>query len=171
MTTGQKIEELRKKSQLEYARGSYEDGIDSSLELIELLDESSVHQRMLAFQWELAARMYLQMNQPLKAEAAARNCLDAYLRCKTADANGWVPEGDSYLADFRMTLALSLAYQKRYAEAMQYAEQWEQTHLKMRGPDDPYVKEVVAGHMKRMRARLAGIAVPDNAPDHSVSKS
>ncbi len=170
MTTGQKIEELRKRSQEEYTRGSYADGIDSSLELIDLIDESSVHQRMLAFQWELAARMYLQMNQPLKAEAAARNSLDAYLRYKTADANGWDPENDSYLADFRMTLALSLAYQKRYAEAMQYAEQWEKTHLKMRGPDDPYVKEVVARHMKRMRARLADIAAQDNAPDHSVSK-
>ena len=171
MTTGQKIEELRKKSKEEYARGSYKDGIESSRELIDLLDESSVHQRMVAFQWELVARMYLQMKEPLKAEAAARNSLDSYLRYKTADASDWDPENDSYLADFRMTLAISLAYQKRYAEAMQYAEQWERTHLKMRGPEDPFVKEVVAQHMKRMRARLAGVAVPDNDPDHSGSKS
>ena len=165
MTIGQKIEELRKKSKEEYARGIYKDGIESSRELIELLDESSVHQRMAAFQWELVARMYLQMNQPLKAEAAARNSLDAYLRYKTADASGWDPENDSYLADFRMTLALSLAYQKRYAEAMPYAEQWERVHLKVRGPDDPFVKDVVARHMKRMRARLAGLPVSENDQD------
>lgn len=170
MTTGQKIEELQKRSKEQYARGNYKEGIDSSLELIDLLDESSVHQRMIAFQWELVARMYLQMKQPHEAEAAARNSLDAYLRYKTADASGWDPANDSYLADFRMTLAISLAYQKRYAEAMQYAEQWERTHLKMRGPEDPFVKEVVAQHMKRMRARLAGVVVPDNDPDHSGSK-
>jgi tetratricopeptide (TPR) repeat protein len=170
MTTGQKIEHLRKKSTEEYMQADYEDGIKSSHELIALLDESRVHQRLAAFQWELVARMYLRMNRPVEAEMAARKSLDGYLRYKTADVSDWDPEGDSYLADFRMTLALSLAYQKRYAEAMPYAEQWERVHLKVRGPDDPFVKDVVARHMKRMRARLAGLPVSENGQDEHTGK-
>lgn len=151
-------------------RGNYEDGIESSHELIALLDDSFVHQRLAAFQWELVARMYLKMNRPVEAETAARKGLNGYLGYKTADVSDWEPENDSYLADFRMTLALSLAYQKRYAEAMPYAEQWERVHLKVRGPDDPFVKDVVARHMKRMRARLAGLPVSENGPDEHAAK-
>ena len=143
-------------------QADYKNGIESSHELIALLDDSRVHQRLAAFQWELVARMYLRMNRPIEAEMAARKSLDGYLGYKTADVSGWDSENDSYLADFRMTLALSLAYQKRYAEAVPYAEQWERVHLKMRGPDDPFVKDVVARHMKRMRARLAGLPVSED---------
>lgn len=171
MTTGQKIEYLRKKSAEEDIRGNYEAGIELSHELIALLDDSRVHQRLAAFQWELIARMLLRTNRHAEAEKAARKGLDGYLHYK-ADNSGWDPERDCYLADFRMTLALSLAYQKRYAEAMLYAEQWERVHLKVRGPDDPFVKDVVARHMKRMRARLAGLPVSEkDQDDHAGQKN
>jgi len=162
MTTEETIEDLRERSLEAESQKNYEGAIALSHELISLLGDDRLHLRMAAFQWELMARMYLHLNEFLKAEMAAKNSLEIYVHYRKAVGGNWDPERDCYFADFRMTLALSLAYQKRYAEAMPYAEQWERVHLKMRKPDDPFVTEVVARHMKRMRARLAGLPVSDN---------
>ena len=162
MTTEEKIYELRKRSWEEESQAHYELGIALSHELLGLLGNSRTDLKFAAMQWERVAHMHLQLKQPVEAEAAARKSLEAYLRNRSMLEGKWDPEGDTYLADFRMALALSLAYQKRYAEAMPYAEQWERVHLKVRGPDDPFVKDVVVRHMKRMRARLAGLSVSEN---------
>jgi len=170
MTIEQKIQDLRKRSWAEESQGHYEAGISLSHELFGLVGDSRTDLKLAALQWERVARMHLRLNQPIEAEAAARNSLEAYMRNRAMLEGKWDPEGDTYLADFRMVLALSLAYQKRYAEAMPYAEQWERVHLKVRGPDDPFVKDVVARHMKRMRARLAGLPVSENGQDEHSAK-
>lgn len=162
MTTQDKIQNLRARSWEEESQENYESAIGLSRELLGLLGDSRQDLKLAALQWERVARMHLRLNQPIEAEAAARNSLETYMRNRAMLEGKWDPEGDTYLADFRMVLALSLAYQKRYAEAMPYAEQWERVHFKVRGPDDPFVKDVVARHMKRMRARLAGEPVQEN---------
>lgn len=83
----------------------------------------------------------------------------------------WNPDGDTYLADFRMVLAISLAYQKRYAEAFPLAELWERVHLKFKEPDDPFILNVVIPHMRRMRARVAGIPYPWPVEESSQAAS
>ncbi len=171
MTTGQKIQELRARSWEEESQGHYETGISLSHELLGLVGESSADLKLAALQWERVALMYLKLKRPVEAEAAARKSLETYLRNRSMLEGKWDPEGDTYLADFRMALALSLAYQKRYAEAMPYAEQWERVNLNVRGADDPFVKDVVAGHMKRMRARFAGIPVSENSQDDHASSA
>jgi hypothetical protein len=169
MTTGAKIQALRERSWEEESQGHFEVAITLSNEMLGLLGNSRTDLKLAALQLERVARMHLRLNQPIEAESAARKSLDVYLRNRERLEGKWNPEGDTYLADFRMMLALSLAYQKRYAEAMPYAEQWERVHLKVRGADDPFVKEVVVRHMKRMRARLAGLPVPENDQDDHVS--
>lgn len=171
MTTQDKIQNLRARSWEEESQKNYETAIGLSRELLGLLGDSRTDLKLAALQWERVARMHLRLNQPIEAEAAARKSLELYLRNRALLEESWDPEGDTYLADFRMVLALSLAYQKRYAEAMPYAEQWERVHLKVRGPDDPFVKDVVARHMKRMRARLAGLPVSENDQEEHAGKT
>lgn len=162
MTTQDKIQNLRARSWEEESQENYESAIGLSRELLGLLGDSRQDLKLAALQWERVARMHLRLNQPIEAESAARKSLDLYLRNRAKLEGKWDPQGDTYLADFRMMLALSLAYQKRYAEALPYAEQWEEVYLKVKGPEDPFVKDVVARHMKRMRARLAGEPVQEN---------
>ncbi len=170
MTTGDKIEYLQEKILKEESQKNFNAVIALSHEILGLLGDGNSHLRTAAFQWDLVARMHLHLNEFVKAEMAAKKSLETYLHYRKEVGGNWTPERDSYFADFRMTMALSLAYQKRYAEAMPYAEQWEQTHLKVRGPDDPFVKDVVVRHMKRMRARLAGLPVSENDWNEHAAK-
>lgn len=166
MTTGETIEHLQKRILKEESQGNFREVLALSHEIIGLLGDSRSHLRKAAFQWDLVARMHLHLKTYAEAEVAARKCLEAYLRYRKAVGEDWDPERDCYFADFRMTLALSLAYQKRFAEAVSYAEKWEKTHLKMRNLDDPFIKEVVTPHMKRMRARLAGLPIQEDDATH-----
>lgn len=163
MTIGETIEDLRKESLEAESQGNYEGAIALSHKLISLVENDRLHLRMTAFHWELVARMHLRLREPVKAEKAAKSSIETYLRYRKLTGGNWTPERDCYLADFRMTLALSLAYQKRYTEALDCAEQWEKVHLKVRTKDDPFIKDVVVPHMKRLRARKAGEPVPEDA--------
>lgn len=160
MTNEEKIRDLRKRSDEEQAKGEFETSISLRHELIGILGEGAIHLKLAALQWEDVAHMLIKMNRPVEAEEAARKALEAYMRNRAMLEGRWNPEGDTYLADFRMVLAISLAYQKRFAEAFPLAEQWERVHLKLKTPDDPFIQNVVIPHMKRMRARVAGIPYP-----------
>ena len=163
MTNGEKIEDLRQRSFEAEAQGNYKAGIALSHDMLDLIEDNRVHLQLAAFQWERVALMHLRLNQPIMAEEAARKSLETYLRKRAVAGGNWTPERDCYLADFRMTLALSLAYQKRYTEALDCAEQWEKVHFNVRNADDPFIKDVVVPHMKRLRARKAGDPVPEDA--------
>lgn len=160
MTTHDKIQDLRDKSYTEEEQGNFEMSLALNRELLSLLGDTKTDLKLAALQWERMACMYLRLKQPLEAEAAARKSLEAYLLNRAMLEGKWDGERDTYLANFRMTLALSLAHQKRYHEALPYAEQWESAYVKLKGTDDPFVKEVVAPHMERMRARVAGLPYP-----------
>lgn len=161
MNKAQKISDLREKSDEEQAKGNFETSIALRQELIGLLGDTYLDLKQAALQWEDVAHMLIKLNRPVEAEAAGRNALEKYLRNRAMLEQGrWNPEEDTYLADFRMVLAISLAYQKRYAEAFPLAEQWERVHLKLKEPDDPFIQNVVVPHMKRMRARVAGLPYP-----------
>lgn len=160
MTTEEKQWDLRKRCDEEQAKGNFEASIALNHELIGLFSDSKVDLKLASLHWERIAHMLIKMNRPVEAEEAARKALEAYMRNRAMLEGKWNPEGDTYLADFRMVLAISLAYQKRFAEAFPLAEQWERVHLKLKEPDDPFIINVVIPHMKRMRARVAGIPYP-----------
>lgn len=160
MNIHEQISALRRKATEEQAKGNFEDSIALRQDLVRLLGDSKVDLKLAALQWEQVAHMLIKIGRYVEAEEAARKALEAYMRNRAMLEGRWNPEGDTYLADFRMVLAISLAYQKRFAEAFPLAEQWERVHLKLKEPDDPFIQNVVIPHMKRMRARVAGLPYP-----------
>ena len=152
MTPGQKIKQLQTESRAKTANGDFERSIHCIHELIGLLKEDKISQRIAALEWHRMACMYIRMKKPKEAELAVRNALDAYLRNRALFQGEWRRERDEYIAQYAMTLARCLIDQQRYEEALPYMEE-SATIFRHRGEDAPLMKQLVLPKLDWLRPR------------------